>query len=65
MIYVLFISEKRQHMEKNTKKVAREVEKLELIIMKKLTKIMKINLEREVEFYTGYQEIENVQKFCY
>lgn len=62
---VCLLSEKRQHMQKKTEKIAKEAKKLGLKINVKKTKIMKINTPREMGIYINEKEIESVEKMNY
>jgi hypothetical protein len=59
------ISEKKQHLQQKTTRVANEAKKVGLNISKKDVKIMRVNTARQEKIIIDGEMLEDVDSFCY
>jgi hypothetical protein len=64
MMMMCLISEKQQHLQQKTTRVANKAKKVGLNIKKKKMKIMRVNTARHEIIIDG-EMLEDVDKFCY
>jgi hypothetical protein len=65
MIMMCLISEKQQHLQQKTTRVANKAKKVGLNINKKKMKIMRVNTARHEIIIIDGEMLEDVDKFCY